>query len=128
MSRTRARDIRCYSLCHLGYDGSAMVADVTWKLELCSSSAHNGPTARITALAGPLQCIHQGPGRSEPEWTEQDSYSVRKCTYLYYSTATQPEKGKTGIPRKGRLESREREDWNPEKGKTGILRKGRLES
>ena len=37
-----------------------MVADVTWKLELCSSSAHNGPTARITALAGPLQCLTKG--------------------------------------------------------------------
>ena len=24
-----------------------------WKLELCSSSAHNGPTTRITALTGP---------------------------------------------------------------------------
>ena len=29
-----------------------------WKLELCSSSAHNGPTTRITDLAGPLQCIY----------------------------------------------------------------------
>ena len=31
-----------------------------WKVELCSSSAHNGPTARITALAGPLQCLTKG--------------------------------------------------------------------
>ena len=31
-----------------------------WKLELCSSSAHNGPTTRITALAGPLQCLTKG--------------------------------------------------------------------
>ena len=31
-----------------------------WKLELCSSSVHNGlATTRITVLAGPLQCIHQ---------------------------------------------------------------------
>ena len=50
---------------------------VAWKLELCSSSAHNVPTARITALAGPLQCIHQRPGRSEPKWTQQDSYAGR---------------------------------------------------
>ena len=28
-----------------------------WKLELCSSSAHNGPTTRITTLVGPLQCL-----------------------------------------------------------------------
>ena len=31
-----------------------------WKLKLCSSSAHNGPTTRITALAGPLQCLTKG--------------------------------------------------------------------
>ena len=29
-------------------------------LELYSSSAHNGPTTRITALAGPLQCLTKG--------------------------------------------------------------------
>ena len=29
-----------------------------WKLKLCSSSAHNGPTTRITALARPLQCMY----------------------------------------------------------------------
>ena len=26
-----------------------------------------GPTTRITAFVGPLQCIHQRPGRSEPK-------------------------------------------------------------
>ena len=31
-----------------------------WKLELCSSSVHNGPTTRITALATPLQCLTKG--------------------------------------------------------------------
>ena len=34
-----------------------------WKVELCSSSAHNGPTTRITALASILHCLHQRPGR-----------------------------------------------------------------
>ena len=29
-----------------------------WKLELCSSSTHSGPTTRIKDLAGPLQCIY----------------------------------------------------------------------
>ena len=29
-----------------------------WKPELCSSSVHNGPTTRITDLAGPLQYLH----------------------------------------------------------------------
>ena len=48
-----------------------------WKLELCSSSAHNGPTTRISALTGPLLCIHQRPGRSEPKWTQQDSHTGR---------------------------------------------------
>ena len=30
----------------------------SWELELCSSPAHNGPTTRITALAGSFQCIN----------------------------------------------------------------------
>ena len=32
-----------------------------WKQEVCSSTAHNGPITRITALAGPLQCLTKGP-------------------------------------------------------------------
>ena len=48
-----------------------------WKLELCSSSAHNGPTTRITTLASLIQCLHQRPGRSEPKWTQQDSHTGR---------------------------------------------------
>ena len=35
-----------------------------WKLELCSSS-HNGPTARNTALGGPLQCIVHAEGLAD---------------------------------------------------------------
>ena len=50
-----------------------------WKLELCSSSAHSGPTTRITALISPLQCIiYQGPGRSEAKWTHQDASNTRE--------------------------------------------------
>ena len=41
--------------------------DAALTLELCYSSAHNGPTTRLTTLASPLQCVHQGPGRSEPK-------------------------------------------------------------
>ena len=44
---------------------------------LCSSSAYNGPTTRITALAGPVRCLYQGPGGSEPKWTQQDSHTGR---------------------------------------------------
>ena len=29
-----------------------------WKLELCPSSAHTGPTTRITVLTDPLQCLY----------------------------------------------------------------------
>ena len=29
-----------------------------WKLEVCSSSSHNGPTTRITVLTDPLQCLY----------------------------------------------------------------------
>ena len=42
------------------------------KLDVCSPSAHNRPTTRITVLAGPLQCTHQRSGRSETKWTQQD--------------------------------------------------------
>ena len=50
-----------------------------WKPELCSSSAHSGPTTRITALISPLQCIiYQGPGRSEAKWTHQDASNTRE--------------------------------------------------
>ena len=52
-----------------------------WKLKLCSSSAHNGPTTRITTLASPFQCIHQRPGRSEPKWTQQDSQTMMMSSY-----------------------------------------------
>ena len=45
--------------------------------KLCSASAHNGPITRITALVDPLQCRHQGPGRAEPKWTQQDSHNGR---------------------------------------------------
>ena len=56
---------------------------VAWKLELCSSPAHNGPTTRIITLAGPLQCIHQGPGRSEPKWAQQGTNKAQTlwCTF-----------------------------------------------
>ena len=53
-----------------------------WKLELCSSSVHNGPTTRITALATPLQCLSQRPGRSEPKRTQQDSHTGRWRTQI----------------------------------------------
>ena len=29
-----------------------------WKLEVCPSSAHNGPTTKITVLTDPLQCLY----------------------------------------------------------------------
>ena len=29
-----------------------------WKLEVCPSSAHTGPTTRITVLTDPLQCLY----------------------------------------------------------------------
>ena len=29
-----------------------------WKLEVCPSSSHNGPTTRITVLTDPLQCLY----------------------------------------------------------------------
>ena len=48
-----------------------------WKLELFTSSFHNGHTTRITALAGPLQCLYHRPGRPEPKWAQQDSHTAR---------------------------------------------------
>ena len=58
--------------------------DAAGQLELCYSSAHNGPTTRLTTLASPLQCVHQGPGRSEPKWaqsgTRTDGGLVYKTT------------------------------------------------
>ena len=53
-----------------------------WKLDLCSSSAHNGPTTRITALGDPLQCLRQRPSRSEAKWTQQDSYRDRRRVHI----------------------------------------------
>ena len=50
---------------------------VAWKLKLCSSSVHNGPTTRITALDTRLQRLNQRPGRSEQKRTQQDSHTGR---------------------------------------------------
>ena len=47
-----------------------------WKLELYSSLAHNGPTTRTTTLTDPIQCIHQGPGRSQSNWTQQGTHTI----------------------------------------------------
>ena len=55
------------------------------ELELSSSSAHNRPTTVITALASPLQCLHQRPGRYEPKWTQQDSHTGRWWTHKLYT-------------------------------------------
>ena len=39
----------------------------------------------ITALASPLQCLHQRPGRYEPKWTQQDSHTGRWWAHKIYT-------------------------------------------
>ena len=61
--------------------GALLERTVVMQLGNWSSAPHQltmGLQAtRITALTGPLQCIHQRPGRSEPKWTQQDSHTGR---------------------------------------------------
>ena len=51
-----------------------------WRLELCSSTPHDGPTARITALTSPVQYVHQEPGRCEQKdgtWKKLSQKMIR---------------------------------------------------
>lgn len=57
-----------------------------WEVELYSSSADNGFAPRLVALASPLQCVHQGYGRSEPTWTQPGTRASRWWAHIYKTT------------------------------------------
>ena len=46
--------------------GVLLERTVVMQLENWNSAPHQLTMGPTTALAGPLQCLHQGPGRSEP--------------------------------------------------------------
>ena len=65
--------------------GALLERMVVMQLGNCSSSAHNRPATRITALAGPLQSLHQMSGRSEPISTQQDFHTGIWRAHKHYT-------------------------------------------
>ena len=57
-----------------------------WKLELCPSSAHIGPTTRITVLTDPLQCLYT-KGLADLNQTGPSKILILTDNGLIYTTS-----------------------------------------
>ena len=60
-----------------------------WKLELCPSSAHIGPTTRITVLTDPIQCLYT-KGLTDLNQTGPSKILILTDDGLIYITSNTP--------------------------------------